>query len=170
MGNPEIISSKIRSYTHLEYDKDEFRDVEKIIKAAKYHPIGDRGFSPYIRGGDFGKMKDEKSTDVINQESIVGIIIEDIKGLRNVESIVDNEFVDLVYVGTYDIAQTLGKSTNHKDVFKILEKNTKIIRDSKKSVGCLFHNKNELTYTFGFLYHNAVGHGGSKGIRNSDST
>ena len=41
-------------------------DVEKIIKAAKYHPIGDRGFSPYIRGGDFGKMKDEKSTDVIN--------------------------------------------------------------------------------------------------------
>ena len=32
------------------------------------------------------------------------------------------------------------------------------------------HNKNELTYTFGFLYHNAAEHGGSKGIRNSDST
>ena len=29
-------------------------------------------------------------------------------------------------------------------MFKILEKTTKIIRDSKKSVGCLFHNKNEL--------------------------
>ena len=119
-------------------------DVEKIIKAAKYHPIGDRGFSPYIRGGDFGKMKDEKSTDVINQESIVGIIIEDEWGLRNIESIIDNEFIDLVYVGTYDIAQTLGKSANHKDVFKILEKTTKIIRDSNKSVGCLFHSKNEL--------------------------
>ena len=32
LGNPEMISSKIKSYTHLEYDKNEFTDIEKIKK------------------------------------------------------------------------------------------------------------------------------------------
>ena len=83
------------------------------------------------------KQKEETKKEILNSDAKLDKILKDEWGLKNVESIIDNEFIDLVYVGTYDIAQTLGKSANHKDVFKILEKTTKIIRDSNKSVGCL---------------------------------
>ena len=71
MGNPEIISSKIRSYTHLEYDKDEFTDVEKIKK--RILELKD----PYDRGKKLTKVViDGNFPDYIrnNQENLKDII------------------------------------------------------------------------------------------------
>ena len=71
LGNPEIISSKIKSYTHLEYDKDEFTDVEKIKK--RILELKD----PYDRGKKLTKVEiNEDFPDYIknNQENLKDII------------------------------------------------------------------------------------------------
>jgi 2-keto-3-deoxy-L-rhamnonate aldolase RhmA len=59
---------------------------------------------------------------------------------------VDNNFIDMVYIGTYDIASSLGCSVEDKQVLNELERCAKIIKKYNKSVGCLYHNKKELNF------------------------
>ena len=119
-------------------------DVEKCISYSKYPPIGNRGYTPYTRSGGYhveiGYREEE------NKKSFVGIILESVEGLNNIESIVSNEYIDMVYIGTYDISANLECSVNDKKVLDELKRCTKIVRDAGKSVGCLFHNRKELNF------------------------
>ena len=119
-------------------------DVEKCIGYSKYPPIGNRGYTPYTRSGGYS-VKDSYKED-INKSSFVGVIIESKEGLDNIESIVSNEYIDMVYIGTYDISANLECSVNDKKVLDELKRCSKIIRDAGKSVGCLFHNQKELNF------------------------
>ena len=51
-----------------------------------------------------------------------------------------------VYIGTYDISADLECSVIDKKVLDELERCSKIVRDAGKSVGCLFHSKEELNF------------------------
>jgi len=119
-------------------------DVEKCISYSKYPPIGNRGYTPYTRSGGYS-VKDNYKEDT-NKNSFVGVIIESKEGLDNIESIVGNEYIDMVYIGTYDISASLGCSVGDKKVLGELERCSNIIIDSGKSVGCLFHNQKELDF------------------------
>jgi 4-hydroxy-2-oxoheptanedioate aldolase len=119
-------------------------DVEKCISYSKYPPIGNRGYTPYTRSGGYS-VKDGYKEDT-NKNSFVGVIIESKEGLDNIESIVSNKYVDMVYIGTYDISADLGCSVIDKKVLDELERCSKIVRDAGKSVGCLFHSKEELNF------------------------
>ena len=119
-------------------------DVEKCISYSKYPPTGNRGYTPYTRSGGYhieaGYKEDE------NERSFVGVILENKEGLGNIESIVSNEYIDMVYIGTYDISASLGCSVGDKKLLDELERCSKIIRDAGKSAGCLFHNQKELDF------------------------
>ena len=119
-------------------------DVDKCIQYSKYPPIGNRSYSPYTRNG--GYKTDLNFFNKVNKNSFISIIIEDKEGLNNIESVIDNNYIDMVYIGTYDIASSLGCSVNDKKVLNELERCTKIIKKYNKSVGCLFHNKKELEF------------------------
>ena len=119
-------------------------DVKKCIEYSKYPPIGNRSFSPYTRCGGYSVK--QNFFNEINNKSFLGIIIEDDDGLNDIESIIDNEYIDMVYIGTYDIASSLNCSVDDPKVKKELERCAKIIRDKNKSIGCLYHNKKELDF------------------------
>ena len=119
-------------------------DVEKCIGYSKYPPIGNRGYTPYTRSGGYRVEDGYKENE--NERLFVGIILESVEGLNNIESIVDNEYIDMIYIGTYDISASLGCSVNDKKVLDELERCTKIVRNAGKSVGCLFHNQKELNF------------------------
>ena len=119
-------------------------DVEKCISYSKYPPIGNRGYTPYTRSGGYSVNDDYKEDT--NKNSFVGVIIESKEGIDNIESIVGNENIDMVYIGTYDISADLGCSVIDKKVLDELERCSKIVRDAGKSVGCLFHSKEELNF------------------------
>ena len=115
-------------------------DLEDCIKYSKYHPVGNRSYSPYTRAGRY-QVNYKKS---YGDDSILGIIIEDPAGVNNVDELVENEHLDVVYVGTYDIAQWYGEPTDGKETMFRLERIAKVCRDNGKSVGCLFHDGREL--------------------------
>ena len=119
-------------------------EANSCIQYAKYPPIGNRSYSPYTRCG--GYKTNPNFFNISNKNSFVSIIIEDKEGLDNIESIVDNNFIDMVYIGTYDIASSLGCSVEDKQVLNELERCAKIIKKYNKSVGCLYHNKKELNF------------------------
>lgn len=117
-------------------------DVQRCIEHSKYPPIGDRSYTPYTRSGGYHVKADYKIKE--NEKSFVGVMIESTEGLNNISSIVDNEYVDMVYIGSYDISASLGCSVNDKKVLNELERCAKITRDANKSIGCLFHDEKEL--------------------------
>lgn len=119
-------------------------DRRRAISAMKYPPIGKRGYTPYARAGGYRRQADHTASE--NNRLMSGIILEGRNGIRNVDSISDDENLDLVYFGAYDLSVTLGIPGQVGDprVMKLMEKTVKIVRKRGKAIGALFHNAEEM--------------------------
>lgn len=120
-------------------------DRKKVVAYSKFSPIGKRGFNPYVRSGGYCKANREYFSSQ-NEKTILGLILEGIEALKDLESIIDSPEVDLAYIGAYDLSVALGFSgdVNHPEVLKELEKAVKKIIKAKKSAGCMIHNPSDL--------------------------
>ena len=89
-----------------------------VVKFSKYAPIGQRGFSPFTRAGGYGMQNVTTHATVENDETMVGVIIEGRKGIDNLDVILEAKHLDIVYIGAYDLSQSLGipGQVNHRDV------------------------------------------------------
>jgi len=124
---------------------EDVQDRKRIVAYSKYPPTGERGFNPYVRCGSYHKAGGEYFNEQ-NNRIIVGLILEGIEALRNLETIIDDSEIDLVYIGTYDLSAVLGLAgdVQHPNVLKELEKAVVKIRKAKKSAGCMIHNVQDL--------------------------
>ncbi|EKD27697.1 MAG: 2-dehydro-3-deoxyglucarate aldolase [uncultured bacterium] len=106
-------------------------DCEKLVSYVKYYPQGKRGFSSFTPAGEYSLTKVRSHSDESNKETITGIIIESLKGIENLDSITDTKHLDLVYIGAYDLAQSMGFPGNpsHPDVQNIIKDSIKKIRN-----------------------------------------
>lgn len=116
---------------------DSREERDRSVSYSKYPPVGTRGFSPFAKAGGYsGSALD---TGRVNESVLVGVMVEGKKGLENLESIVDDENVDLAYVGTYDISASMGipGQVENQKVEAALQKAVKQIRNKKKAAGCM---------------------------------
>ena len=110
------------------------KDAESAITAAKYHPLGSRGFSPYTRAGGFSRHNIEKHTSIQNDRTLVCLILEGKEGIENLDDILSidgiQEKVDIIYIGAYDLSQALGYpgQVDHPRVRRHLEQGIEKIR------------------------------------------
>jgi 4-hydroxy-2-oxoheptanedioate aldolase len=109
----------------------------KIVEAARYAPLGKRGLSPYTRC--HGYTHDNLSKSLINhaEDTLVGILVEGEEGIKNLPEISKVKGIDLIYLGMYDISQSVGLpgQLEHPDVMKQLNNCLKIIQGSGKLPG-----------------------------------
>lgn len=112
-------------------------DANFIVKFSKYHPEGSRGFSPYTRAGGYSAFGIKEHTKKQNKETLVGIIIEGEMGLRNIDSILEVKGIDLVYIGAYDLSQSLGipGDVENPIIKKKMEECIKKINDKNIAAG-----------------------------------
>jgi len=82
-------------------------DAEAVVNAAKYSPMGMRGVSPYTRAARYFS-DGSKIFDRLNDESMVLVHIEGVAGLDNLADIVQVEGLDVIFLGPYDLSQSLG--------------------------------------------------------------
>lgn len=120
-------------------------DRRKVVAYSKFPPLGKRGFNPYVRSGGYCKANREYFSSQ-NERTILGLILEGVGALKNLEAIIDDPQIDLVYIGTYDLSAALGVAgdTGCPKVLKELEKATAKIIKAKKSAGCMIHNFSDL--------------------------
>lgn len=125
---------------HIESKEDGL----KAINYTKYAPIGNRSLNPYTRAGSYHSYRG--FTREQNEKTLIGLIIEGKDGIRNFEKIIDNDNIDIIYIGTYDISSMLGIPGDTKNplVLNTLKKLVKVIIKKNKVAGCLFHDKEEL--------------------------
>jgi len=120
-------------------------DRKKVVKFSKFPPQGHRGFNPYVRSGGYKKGNDEYFS-AQNNRIILGLIVEGPGALKDLDNIIDDPEIDVVYIGTYDLSVALelpGDVQNPK-VIEALEKAVAKIRKAGKSAGCMAHNTNDL--------------------------
>jgi 4-hydroxy-2-oxoheptanedioate aldolase len=84
------------------------QDAIDVINAAKYDPLGHRGLSIFTKAGDYFQKQGENHTDKQNDETMVIVHIEGKKGLDNLDEIMEVDGIDVLFLGPYDISQSLG--------------------------------------------------------------
>lgn len=113
------------------------QDAADVISFSKYQPIGKRGFSPYTRAGGYGTSGIERHAQKENEQTLAGVILEGTAGIENIDSILETEHLDLVYIGAYDLSQSLGMpgQVKHPLVKSHMEKAIRKIRDAGIAAG-----------------------------------
>ena len=83
-------------------------DANKVVRSAKYAPIGERGLSIFTRAGNYFADDGAGHTDRQNAETSVVVHIEGKRGLDNLDEIMTVDGIDVLFLGPYDISQSLG--------------------------------------------------------------
>jgi len=112
------------------------KEAESVVKYSKYHPKGIRGLSPFTRAGKYG-IEAEGHVNRANENTMVIINIEGTKGIRNLQEITDVPDIDVIFIGPYDLSQSLGKpgQVNNPEVIKSIQNSVKLIKDKGLSCG-----------------------------------
>jgi len=111
--------------------------AKKIVEAALYPPRGARGLSPYTRCHGYTHMELDKSMSRHAEETLVGVLVEGREGIDNLSGIASVDGIDLIYLGMYDISQSVGLpgQLEHPEVMAQLDKCLDIIIKSGKYAG-----------------------------------
>lgn len=99
--------------------------IQRVIQAAKYYPIGKRGTAFGIAHDNFSSREPVSITmQRANEDIVVIALIETQAGLDHLEDIVSVDGLDIAWVGHSDLAQSLGipGQVNHPQIISSLHK------------------------------------------------
>ncbi|MCL1465240.1 HpcH/HpaI aldolase family protein [Argonema galeatum] len=116
-------------------------DAQAVVRGAKYSPLGDRGLSFNTRAGLY-TAAGTQITDKLNEESLVVVHVEGRRGVENIEDIVSVPHIDVIFLGPYDLSQSLGIPGQVRDprVIELMQKCVTIIRNAGKAAGTFADN------------------------------
>lgn len=82
-------------------------DVKSIIKLAKFAPLGMRGVCRFVRAAKYSSMERfEYFTN--SNETLIIIQLEGQEAINNLKDIMDVPGIDIIFIGPYDLSQSLG--------------------------------------------------------------
>lgn len=86
---------------------NDVKSAEDIVAYSKYEPVGNRGLA-FPRASDYGLTDATKYTDHENNETIIITHCENKKCLENLEEICQIPEIDVIFLGPYDMSQSMG--------------------------------------------------------------
>lgn len=105
-------------------------EAEAVVRHTKYHPLGTRGFSPFTRAARYGSSI-EGYIQRANENTLVVVNIEGKEGIKNLEAICKVSGIDVIFIGPYDLSQSLGKPglVTDPDVIGLVKSSARQIRE-----------------------------------------
>ena len=82
--------------------------AERIVHFSKFAPQGERGMDIYSRSAKFGYISKAEYLARANEETLLAVQIEGTKGINNLPDILSVDGIDIIYIGPYDLSQSLG--------------------------------------------------------------
>jgi 4-hydroxy-2-oxoheptanedioate aldolase len=128
-----------------------------IVRATRYYPEGERGLSPFTRNHGYSDEDIAKKLCYANEQMFVGVLVEGEEGLNQLESICEVKNLDMVYLGIYDISQSVGVpgDVNHPKVIRIVRDCVKLINEKGLVAGSVARDRNYIKLLvetgFGFV-------------------
>ncbi len=125
---------------HIEDDLE----AKAAVKYVKYHPLGERGFATTTKCGGYTLKNIEKHIINENETSFIVVSLESKNSINNLERIIAVPGIDVIYIGPYDLSQSLGIPGKVDDpkVLKTMEDTIKKIRNGKKIAGSFANTAN----------------------------
>ncbi len=110
--------------------------AKQAAEAARYFPKGKRGYAG-MRSANYGFLSVAEHVAKTNSEVFVMVQAESAESVKNIDAIAATEGVDSVFVGTYDLSQSLGipGQVNDPKMVKAIETLVKGIRGAGKVAG-----------------------------------
>lgn len=107
-----------------------------VVKYSKYGPLGERGFSPFTRAGQYG-LEAQNHAQKSNNNTMVVVNVEGVEGVKNLKEIASVDGVDVVFIGPYDLSQSLGKpgQVDAADVIDSIKKSVDILKETGVACG-----------------------------------
>lgn len=82
-------------------------EAKKALMLAKFFPDGQRGVCRFVRAADYSDKDRATYFSEANQNLMI-IQLEGQEGLNNFEEIVSLKGIDIIFIGPYDLSQSLG--------------------------------------------------------------
>jgi 4-hydroxy-2-oxoheptanedioate aldolase len=117
-------------------------DALRVVNATRYTPEGTRGLSPFTRNHSYSDDHIREKMAYANTQIFVGILVEGEEGIQNLEEICETPNLDMVYLGIYDISQSVGEpgDVQHPKVKKVLKHCVDIINNKGLVAGSVARN------------------------------
>lgn len=106
-------------------------DAVRAVKSVKYSPQGERGVCRYVRAANYSSMDKFEYFKSANDETMIIAHIEGVEGINNLDEILSVSGIDVIFIGPYDLSQSLGipGEVNHS---LVVEKMKEVISKCNK--------------------------------------
>jgi 4-hydroxy-2-oxoheptanedioate aldolase len=112
---------------------DTKEEAQAVVDSVKYYPQGKRGANSISRQTGYGLlMSPGEYVKEANQETMVVIMIESGEGVKNLPDILSVKGIDVVQIGSSDLAQSLGYTGRLKEPV-VLNAIDRIIAETRRA-------------------------------------
>lgn len=108
------------------------KSAEEAMRNAKFYPDGQRGVCRYVRAAGYSSVDKSQYFKEANSAMVI-LQIEGIQGIQNLDDILSVPGIDIIFIGPYDLSQSLGIPGNVHHP-KVIEK-MRIIIDKANASG-----------------------------------
>jgi len=107
-------------------------DAVQAVQAAKYPPHGTRGVCPRIRAAGYSAASWNQFYKESNEQTMVWVIIEEERGVKNIEEIASVPGVDVIGIGTADLSQNMKQFGEYRsdEILRMTEHACKICKQN----------------------------------------
>lgn len=113
--------------------------AEIAVSAGRYAPLGNRGFAPTHRAANYGMMDKQEYIDKANKEILTILHCETMEAVKNLDEILKQEELDVIFIGPMDLSQSLGREVmgqrNHPKLLETIDLIIDKVRKAGKAVG-----------------------------------
>ncbi len=110
---------------------DSAEEAQRVANHCRYPPIGKRSMGGALAQVGFASMPVAESARVVNEETLVVVMIESPQGVANAEEIAAVKGVDALLIGTNDLCFEMGIPGQFNDP-KVKDAYTKVIAACRK--------------------------------------
>lgn len=82
-------------------------EAKQVVKNAKFYPYGMRGVCRFVRAADYSNM-DRFEYFESSKDLLIILQLEGVKAIENLDEILDVDGIDILFIGPYDLSQSLG--------------------------------------------------------------
>ncbi|NIM02996.1 aldolase [bacterium] len=111
---------------------DTRKQAEEVVYLSKFSPLGERGMDVFARAADYSHLPKEKYLEQANRKTLLIVQIEGKKGVENLDDILRVKGVDTIFIGPYDLSQSLGVP-GEIDHPKVTEKIKQVVGKVRKA-------------------------------------
>jgi len=111
---------------------DTRKQAEDVVFLSKFSPLGERGMDVYARAADYSRLAKDIYLKQANKQTLLIIQIEGKKGVENLDDILMVKGLDAIFVGPYDLSQSLGVP-GEIDHPRVIEKIKEVVGKVKKA-------------------------------------